>query len=280
MALRDQIKLNIRHIPLGIFLFVLAFSLFKPQLAAAQNEDIDPYKLRIETYWFYSQPSGSFFGTGRNGSVDLQRDLGFNYYSTFLGRVDWKFTHKNHLFFVVAPFDQTKTVTLKRTVFFQGQTFTEGLVTSGELKANAYAVGYQYDIFRRRWGHLGVGAQINFYDTSASLNTMAQINGGIPYSSTRASGSLLAPIPVAGPDVRVYFLRRLFVTGNLQGMYFFGYGNYISTIDTLGVRIIKNRLSARAGYAVASKLNVNTSSDRIGIDLTQKGSVVGLEFSF
>jgi hypothetical protein len=65
-----------------------------------------------------------------------------------------------------------------------------------------------------------------------------------------------------------------------MGMYFFGYGNYISTIDTLGLTLIKNHLSARAGYSVASRLNLNTSSSRIGLNLTQKGPVVGLEFSF
>jgi hypothetical protein len=109
---------------------------------------------------------------------------------------------------------------------------------------------------------------------------MAQVSGGIPHNEVRATGSLLAPLPVAGPDIRFYFHPRFFITGNLQGMYFFGYGNYISTIDAVGAALIKHRLSARAGYSLASRLNINTSSDRIGIDLTQRGPVVGLELSF
>jgi hypothetical protein len=47
---------------------------------------------------------------------------------------------------------------------------------------------------------------------------------------------LRAPLPVVGPDVRFYLLpnsSRLFVTGNLLGMYFLGYGNFLSTIGTM-----------------------------------------------
>jgi hypothetical protein len=134
----------------GLRLALLVFASLILQVAAAQKEDADPYKLKIEAFWFNSHPSGAFFGTGRNGTVDLDQDIGFNYYSTPFGKVDWKFTHKNHIYFVAAPFDQTKTVTLKRTVSFQGQTFSGGLVTTGNLKANAYVVGYQYDFIRRK----------------------------------------------------------------------------------------------------------------------------------
>jgi hypothetical protein len=280
MVLRDLVTVNPCRMCFRLSLFLLLISGLMPQFAAAQEEERDSYKLKAETFWFYSHPTGAVYGTNRNGSFDLQGDIGFNTYSTFFGRFDWKFTHKNHLIFVVAPFDQTKTVALQRTIVFQGQTFTAGLTATGELKANAFAVGYQYDFIRRLWGHIGLSGQINFYDTAATISALAQTSGGVTHPAVRASGSLLAPIPVAGPDVRVYLLPRLFVTGNLQGMYLFGYGDYISTVGTVGVPIIKNRLSARAGYALASNLHVNTSSDRIGLTLTQKGALAGLEFSF
>ena len=40
---------------------------------------------------------------------------------------------------------------------------------------------------------------------------------------------IAGPIPVAGPDFRFYILPKLFVDGNLFGMYLFGYGNFVST---------------------------------------------------
>jgi hypothetical protein len=95
--------------------------------------------------------------------------------------------------------------------------------------------------------------------------------------------SLLVPIPVAGPDFRFYLTNspRVFVEGDVFGMYFFGYGNYLSSFGTLGITVTR-RLSVNAGYQLGSRLvvNNNSSSNRIGLSMTQKGPIVGLEFSF
>jgi hypothetical protein len=70
------------------------------------------------------------------------------------------------------------------------------------------------------------------------------------------------------------------VEGDLYGMYLFGYGNFISTADTVGLTLNKH-LSVNAGYSLGSRLVVNNnSSDRIGVHLTQQGALVGLEASF
>jgi hypothetical protein len=47
----------------------------------------------------------------------------------------------------------------------------------------------------------------------------------------------------------------------------------------LGFTLTKH-ITANAGYQLGTRLNVNVTSNRIGLDLTQKGPVVGLEFSF
>ena len=196
--------------------------------------------------------------------------------------MDWKFTRKNHLYFVVTPFDKTKQFVENRTMTFQGQTFDIGVSATAELKTNVYAPGYQYDIIRRKRGHLGVQVQLNIVDVLGSVSAAAQVTNGVPHFAHRAQGSLRAPLPVAGPNVRFYLLpnsSRLFVDGNLLGMYFFGYGNILSTFDTLGLTATKH-LSIRAGYRLGQRLNINTSTNRIGLNLTQKGPIVGVEVSF
>ena len=55
-----------------------------------------------------------------------------------------------------------------------------------------------------------------------------------------------------------------------MGMYFFGYGNYVSSVGTVGLTLTRN-LALRGGYQLGSRLEVNTNSDRIGVNLTQKG---------
>ena len=263
---------------------LFALSIAGPMLHAADNSDeIDSYKLRVDGFWFYSNPSGTFQGSGAGDVIDVDKDLGFNSYSTVTAFLDWKFTHKNHLTFAVSPFQQSRNLVIDRTINYQGQTYNVGATINANLKANLYAPGYEYDIIRRRRGHIGVGVQIDLFDTKASLAAKAQVTGGGTFQpAAYGSASLLAPIPVAGPQWRLYLTNssRVFVEGNLYGMYLFGYGDFLSTIDTVGVTVQKH-LSLNAGYALGSRLVVNNNSTtRLGIHLIQQGVLVGLEASF
>lgn len=255
-----------------------------PQTAAAQSQnEFDDYKVKLEGYWVYSSPSGSFQGANDSSSVDLQGDLHFNQYSTFVGKVDWKFTHKNHLYVQGFAFNSSREVVLDRDITFQGKTFLASATVQGTLNSPVYVLGYQYDIIRRRRGHLGIAVQANMFDTHASIKADAQIVGGVPQAAAHASGSVLAPLPVAGPEFRFYLTNspRVFIDGNVYGMYFFGYGNFISTGGVLGVTINKH-LALKAGYQLGSRLVVNASahSDRLGITMTQQGPLAGFEIKF
>ncbi len=139
---------------------VFAFLAIAPVLRAADDkQEFDNYKIRADLFWFYSNPSGNFQGTGASDVIDIDKDLQFNSYSTFSGLLDWKFTHKNHLTLAISPFQQSRNVVLDRTVMYQGQTYNVGATVNANLKANLYAPGYEYDIIRRRRGHIGVGVQ-------------------------------------------------------------------------------------------------------------------------
>jgi len=266
-----------RLVPLA---FLLLFFLAPPPTKAQQSEEFDQYKVRIDAFWFYSNPSGTIHGSGGTDvPIDFHTDLGFDTYPTFAGKVDWKLSRKNHLYVAISPFWTSGQSTLKRTFTFEGKTYEAGLVSNSDLHAFLVAPGYQYDIIRRKRGHLGVGVQIDLFNTSAKITATGTVNG--TQQTVSASGSLLAPIPVAGPAFRLYLTNspRVFVEGNVFGMYFFGYGNFVSTADSLGITLTKH-ISANAGYQLGSRLNVNGSTDRLGLNLTQKGAVVGMEFTF
>jgi hypothetical protein len=235
-------------------------------LASAKQdaqEDFDRYKLRLDTFWFYSKPTGSIRGTANvdSISIDLQKDLGFNTYSTFTGKLEWKFTRKNHLYVTVSPFYTKHETTLVRTFTFQRETFNMGSVTRSDLHALLVAPGYQYDIIRRKRGHLGIGLQVDLFDTSAKISAAAQTVNGKPQAAVSASGSLLAPIPAAGPEFRFYLTNspRVFIQGNCYGMYLFGYGNFLPTADDIGVSVNRH-ISLNAGYQLGSRLVVKASS--------------------
>ena len=273
---------ELRTVLSGMVLFAAVTTAAFSQVV--EKQDFDNYHLRIDTAWYYSDPSGNIQGTANtdNGPVDLQKDLGFTSYSTFSGKADWKFTRKNHFYVSVTPFNFSRQKVLNRTITFQGQTFTAGLTTSSSLDTLFIAPGYQYDIIRRRRGHLGIGLQMDLFNTTAKINAAAQVTGdGVHHAAVSASGSLLAPIPVAGPDFRLYLTDspRAFIQGNVMGMYLFGYGNFVSTAGAVGITLSKH-FAAVAGYQLASHLVVNNSNDRIALRFVQKGAVVGLQTSF
>jgi hypothetical protein len=262
-----------------------AFLIAPATRAQAKGEavtDYDQYKLRIDGAWYYVNPSGNIHGSNDTGSIDLSKDLGFPSYSTFEGKVDWKFTRKNHIYVIIAPLDISHSTVLSRTFVFQGQTFTAGLTSNSSLNTFFTAPGYQYDIIRRKRGSFAIQFQLDLFDTKATINTAAQTTGdGVHHAAVSATGSLISPIPVAGPEFR-YFLTdspKVFVEGNLLGMYLFGYGNFISTEGKLGVTLSRH-LSVVAGYGLGSHLVVNNSTNRVGLHITNKGPVVGLRASF
>jgi hypothetical protein len=269
------------RITIKLILTVCTVLLVTPCLRA--QDDFDSYKLRLDGAWAYSHPSGTLQGATDAVPIDLSKDLGFNSYSTFFGKADWKFTHKNHLYVGAVPYNSTNQRVLTRTITFRGQTFQAGLTTRSSLNSPMYALGYQYDIIRRKRGYFGVAVQFNLFDTHASISAAAQVTGTGLQRAVSASGSLLAPIPVAGPTFRYYLTDspRLYVDANLLGMYFFGYGNFVSSLGKIGYSFNRH-INVIAGYFLGSRLRVrvDSSTNRIGLDLDQKGPIVGVEVSF
>jgi hypothetical protein len=285
-----RVRRNFRYCRLGRWFVLLALLAAAPAARAATGDDdeYDSYKLRLDLSWVYSQPTGHFQSQsnfavlGRSGTLDLDQDIGFNSYSTFLGKADWKFTHKNHLYFIATNFSQSKTVVLNRTITFQGKTYNVGATATGTLDSLFLSPGYQYDFIRRKRGSLGVQVQLNLVEITGTMAAASQVNNGVPQAASVSSGRLRAPLPVAGPIIRFYIIpnsSRLFVDANVLGMYFFGYGNYVSSYGMLGVTLTKN-LSLRGGYTLGSRVDVKTKSDRLGMTLSQHGALAGLQVSF
>jgi hypothetical protein len=273
-------KLRIAISGIVVFASLLAASFSRAEEKG--KDDFDIYKIRIDAGWYYSDPTGSIHGSNDSGSIDLNKDLGFESYPTFSGKVDWKFTRKNHLYVTATPLNTSRQTVLNRTFTFQGQTFDAGLTTKSSLDTLAVAPGYQYDFIRRKRGHLGAALQIDFFNTTAKISAAAQVTGdGVHHNAVSASGSLLAPIPVAGPQFRFYVTNspRVFIDGSVLGMYLFGYGNFVSATGDVGVTLSKH-FAVLAGYQLGSHLVVNNSLDRIGLRLVQKGAIVGLQASF
>jgi hypothetical protein len=252
-----------------------------PHLVWAQpSDDFDQYRLRIDAAWLYNYPSGSVKAQGDTLPLDFSQDLHFPSFSTFTGKVDWKFTRKNHLYVEFTPASIAQDIVAQRSFVFRGQTINVGASARAELTSNIVAPGYQYDIIRRKRGHLGLGLQLDLINVTATVSAQAQIVGAnVRQASVSASDSILAPIPVAGPEFRLYLTPRVYVDGNVRGMYFFGYGSFVSNAEGIGV-VLTPHVALTGGYQVASRLIVNDRLDRLGLRMTHQGATVGLSVSF
>jgi hypothetical protein len=243
-----------------------------------QGEDLDQYKWRTTLSWWYSNPSGYFDGANHSGEFDLSKDFHFGSYSTFTGTFDWHFKRKHHLLFSASPVSYSNSATLARTIMFQGETYNVGTQASSDIRSFSFAPGYQWDFIRRNRGYVGLETQLNLLDSTATVTGTVVVND---QNATRtASGSFFAPLPVIGIHARGYPMQsgRLAVEGLVNGMYFFGYGDFYSARGFASVGITR-RFRAIAGYQLGTRLSIHGGSDNIGTRLTQKGAVVGLEYS-
>jgi hypothetical protein len=265
---------------LGQLLLLVGFCVSVLPPAHAQSEGgLENYRWRFTGYWWFSQPSGFFNGKNDSGEFDLNKDFHFGSYSTFTGSADWRFKRKHHLLFVFSPVSYSKDETLLRTITFQGETYNVGTRVSSDIRSFSFAPGYQWDFIRRDHGYVALSTLAYLLDTSAKLSGTAVVNGQTTTGTN--SGSFFAPLPTIGIRTRWYPVDsgRVALEGSVHGMYFFGYGDFYSAHGQVDVGLSRH-WKATAGYQMGTRLSIHGGSNNIGIRLTQKGPVVGIESSW
>jgi hypothetical protein len=246
--------------------------------AQESNSDPEGYKIKFYGQFWYADPSASIAGSSTEVPISFDKTIGFESYSTFNAGLDWHFKRKHHFLFSISPNQTSRTEVLQQTITFRDQTFYAGSSVTGELRNYSFAPGYRYDIIHRPRGHVGIIVQINLLDIKASI-TGTVLQPGQATVAT-ASGTLFAPLPVGGPDFRYYFAKnRLYVDANLKGMYFFGYGNFVSTAGKVGFSL-GHHIDLVGGYELGSHLAIHGTSSRLDIRQTQRGPIAGMEFHF
>jgi len=291
----EDIPLKTFHLPLSVTLkfclfLLVAFGIL-PMLHAADKKpqtDGDPYKFKVQGDYWHDSPSITIKGNDTVGErpIDFDEQFGFDALGTYDFNVDWHFTHKQHFFLSGTQFSQSKTKTITEDITFRGVTYKAGTSVSSEVKNQVWAPGYQYDIMRNSRGHLGIPVQINLMNISAKLDGQGIIidpNTGDSVSGQYSrEGSIFAVLPVAGPEFKYLFIKdsdKYFVDGFVKGMYFFGYGNYVSARGDFGVNPWKG-LEATVGYQMGSRLAIHGTESRLDVRFTQQGLVAGLGYKW
>ena len=102
-----------------IFLAIAVFMVTCVASGYASDNDLDNYRWRVEGNWWFAHPSGQFGVRNGNNYFDINRDFGFGDYSTFTGKVDWRFGHKHHFLLNVTPNNDSRTAILSREIVFE-----------------------------------------------------------------------------------------------------------------------------------------------------------------
>ncbi|HEX8814499.1 MAG TPA: hypothetical protein VF753_03275 [Terriglobales bacterium] len=263
-----------------MILIVLILSAISIASAADGDGGPDDYRWRVTGNWWLPNPSGYFGLQNGNNYFNVNKDFGFGRYSTFTGKVDYRFRWKHHILFDISPISDSRTVAIARTIQFQGQTFDIGAQVAATIKSLNIAPGYEYDIVRKNQWFLGLEADLNLLDTKGTLEAAGTANNLLAGKS--ASKSFFAPLPAVGPIGRWYPLHdsnRLSLEGSVRAMSFFGYGDFIAARGSVGVGITQH-LAFRGGYQMGSRLSVHGTSNDIKVRLTQKGPTAGIEYSW
>jgi hypothetical protein len=269
-----------------LYLATFFFLLFTSHSIHAEEPQETSSGFTTSFFFLYAHPAGSLAETSGDHDFSLDKSLGFDDYPMGSGLVDWRFKKRQHLLFYFSPNQVSRSAALSKTVVFQGESFAAGTGVNTQLRTLSFAPGYEYDVVRNERGHLGAVAQLNILDIKGSIQASvhASENAGNTAPTGLATGSLLTFLPLLGPDGRFYLIRgsdRLFIDGNLKGMYFFGYGNFLSAASTVGVKV-SSHLNLQLGYTLASRVVIDgdIQHNQLSVHLTQRGPLGGLAYSW
>jgi hypothetical protein len=139
--------------------------------------------------------------------IDAVNDLGFSKTRFKELRLVLRPGKKHKFRFDYIPIDFSGDVTLKRELIFNGQRYKVNYPVQSAMEWKAYHLGYEYDfLYKPRW-FVGVVLEAKYTDVNVSLNSPA----------ANEYASVAAPIPAIGGIVRVYPIKSLAITGELNG---------------------------------------------------------------
>ena len=127
-------------------------------------------------------------------NVDFVDDLGFEPTSFKDMRIVLRPSKKSRFRIQYTPIEYQAETTLKRDLVFNGQTFPLALPLQSELDWKVWRFGYEYDLFYRERGFIGVLLEGRYTKMTAALSS--------PLRSETTEVS--APLPSIGVVGRVY----------------------------------------------------------------------------
>jgi hypothetical protein len=192
---------------------VPASAQFQPRMGAAVAATAEKYHIEgSASYW---SPNADIVvasaGFNIPGSqINFKNDLGLTDHRFPALKLTLRPARKHKFNFEYIPLSYSQTGTLRRDVIFNGQRYSVGLPLNSSLDWKAYHFSYEYDfLYKPRW-YVGFVMGIKETDVTATL--------AAPIRSLDEFDRARAPIPALGGVGRVYVMKNLGVTVNVNGI--------------------------------------------------------------
>jgi len=213
-------------------------------------------------------------GTVRSGGApaDIKFDLGVRgNKSLILGKAVYRPARKHRILVEFIPYRLRAANVLGRGFAFAGTPFPSGDAIAFKLDVNYFFGGYQYDIVNRERGHIGLLAGLGYFQGKARISSYE--------TGASAKDSRSGPLPLIGMAFRGYLTdnRLVNINGEVKGMSYGGYGEYLQGMVNLGIGIAK-RVTLQIGYT-ALHADLHDRPGLRGMELRFAGPMISVEFA-
>ena len=202
-------------------------------------------------FWFPSSDltvasSGSGFLSGIGGtSISAENDLGMPS-SQRLPQFELVLRpaprHKLRAQYI--PISQTGSVTLNRTIIFNGQAYRIGIPLVSTLDWKAARFNYEFDFISNNRGFGGFIIEAKYTDVRVELDA--------PTFNLAEFASARAPIPALGGIGRVYVVPNISITGELTAFKLPSiedkYAGHYVDVDIYGTLNFTNNIGVKGGF--------------------------------
>ena len=251
---------------------VFACSLCPGQSILQGHESPEDFRIEVMGSGWLLNSGGQIQANGT--PADFVNDLKvFQGQPTFFGRLVVKPGRRHRIEAEGTPFSINGVNSINRPIVYRGQTFNVNQTVTSNATLDYFYGGYQFDVLTGSKGHLGFSAGAAYLNATGTL--VAQVNSALANSSTTATKTQTAVLPLAGVDFRIFPIpgHKFFeIEGGMRGMSFGDYGYYGQAIGQGGVSF--GAFTVLAGYrAVNTSIYGQSNNNASGITARLKGPI-------
>lgn len=201
----------------GVFGLILltsspALAQSRPQTRPEKPDEVlgEKYVFEVSTTWWTPDVFGVISSDALNAvgsSIDFKNDLGFESSRFRDLRFVVRPAKKHRIRVQYTPIEYSSTSVFTRDVTFHGATFPVALPIESAFTWRVWRMGYEYDVFYRPRGFVGVVGEARYVDMTAAITSAI---GGESVSAT-------AWMPALGAFGRIYVLPDLAVNFDFTG---------------------------------------------------------------